>query len=153
MKQMIFGKAAFPKRQNPPKFVCAEPAQMPYEGILADRGLSPLLPTATRSGETPITSPCLRAKQPDTSSRAEYVHILLVNLSEVTLPKATVVGMAEEISPSLVAAINDDAGTADRSSDRSRQGEHTVTDQAKFRKYLHEVLGYLSSKEKEWSQF
>jgi hypothetical protein len=54
---------------------------------------------------------------------------MLVNFSEeeVTLPKATVVGMAEEISPSLVAAINDHVSPADRCSDRSRQGENAVT--------------------------
>jgi hypothetical protein len=45
---------------------------------------------------------------------------MLVNFSEeeVTLLKTTVVGVEEEISPSLVAAINDDASPADRCSDR-----------------------------------
>jgi hypothetical protein len=74
---------------------------------------------------------------------------MLVNFSEdVTFPKATVVGVAEKISPSLVAAINDDASPADRCSDKSPQGENAVTDLAKFRKYLHEVLGHLSSEDK-----
>jgi hypothetical protein len=56
--------------------------------------------------------------------------------------------VAEEISPSLVATINDEAMPADRCSDRSRQGENAVTDPAKFRRYLHDVLGHLSSEEK-----
>jgi hypothetical protein len=74
---------------------------------------------------------------------------MLVNFSEeeVTLSKATVVGVAEEISPSLVAIINDDASPADRCSDRSRQRESAVTDPAKFRRYLHDVLGHLSNEE------
>jgi hypothetical protein len=74
---------------------------------------------------------------------------MLINFSdEVNLPKATVVGMAEGFSPSLVTAINDDTSPADRCSDRSGQVENAVTDPAKFRKYLHEVLGHLSSVEK-----
>jgi hypothetical protein len=74
---------------------------------------------------------------------------MLVNFSEeeVTLHKATVVGVAEEMSPSLVAAINDDAIPADRSNDRSRPGVNAVTDPAKFRQYLQDVLGYLSDEE------
>jgi hypothetical protein len=89
---------------------------MPYDGILAARGLSPLLAIANRSGDNPVTSSCLRAEQSTPCSRAEYVHIKLVNVreEEATLPKATLVGVAEKISTSLVAAINDDASPADR---------------------------------------
>jgi hypothetical protein len=74
-----------------------------------------------------------------------------VNFSEeeVTLPKATVVGVAEEISPSLVAAINDDAIPADRGNDRSRPAVNAVTNPAKFRQYLQGVLGHLSDEERE----
>jgi hypothetical protein len=100
---------------------------MPYEGILAVRGPSPLLSKEARSGNTPNTSPSLSAEQSTTRSRAEYVHIMLVNFSEVTFPKATVVGVAEEISPSLVAAINNDAIPADMSNDRSLPGVNAVT--------------------------
>jgi hypothetical protein len=51
---------------------------------------------------------------------------MLVNFSEeeATLTTATLVGVAEEISTSLVATINDDASPADRCSDRSGQGEN-----------------------------
>jgi hypothetical protein len=68
VKQIIVGKVALLKLQNPPKLVCVEPAQMPYEGILAARVLFPLLAIATMSGYTPVTSPCLRAEQPTTST-------------------------------------------------------------------------------------
>jgi hypothetical protein len=51
--------------------------------------------------------------------------------------------VAAEISPSVVAANSDGASPADR-----WQRENAVTDPAKFRKYLHEVLGHLSSEEK-----
>jgi hypothetical protein len=81
VKQTIVGRVAMPKRQTPPKLVCVEPAQLPYEGILAARGLSPLLSKEARSGTTPNTSPCLSAEQSTTLSRAEYVHIMLVSFS------------------------------------------------------------------------
>jgi hypothetical protein len=40
VKQVVAGKIEFPKRQNIPKLVCVEPAQLPFEGVLAARSVS-----------------------------------------------------------------------------------------------------------------
>jgi len=42
-----------------------------------------------------------------------YVHVMMVNFSheEIQLPKATVLGVAEETSASIVADINDEVKT------------------------------------------
>ena len=47
---------------------------------------------------------------------------MLANFSkeEIVIPKATVVGVAEEISPTLLAAINDDARPADKRNETKR---------------------------------
>ena len=150
VKKMVVGKVKFQTQCVTPKLVCIEPAQMPFEGVLAARGLSHVLPVEDRSGEVRETSRCGRTNQLKNAERAERVHVMVVNFSEeeITLPKATVVGVAEEVSPSLVAAINDDAFTADSSSDRKRRHVNTVTDEAKFREYLRDVLGHLPKHER-----
>ena len=92
------------------ELVCIEPAQILHEGTVAARGLSPILPLERRLGRSRETSRCLRSSQLIDNSRWEYVQVMVVNFSqeEVVIPRATVVGVAEEISPSLVAAINDE---------------------------------------------
>jgi len=75
---------------------------------------------------------------------------MLANFSkeEIVIPKATVVGVAEEISPTLLAAINDDARPADKRNDRTHCDIDGVEDEAKFRDYLREVLGHLPEHER-----
>ena len=43
------------------------------------------------------------------SCHRSYVHVMVVNFSreEIVLPRATVLGIAEEVSPCVVAEIND----------------------------------------------
>jgi len=104
--RMIVGKLALPKRQINSELVCIEPAQMPHECILAARGISPVLPAELRLGRSRETSRCLRSSHLIDNIRREYFHVMVVNFSqeEVVIPRATLVGVAEEISPYLVAA-------------------------------------------------
>jgi len=51
VKKMVMGKIKFLRHQETPNLVCIEPAQMPYEGVLAARGLSPVLQAGDRSRE------------------------------------------------------------------------------------------------------
>jgi len=78
---------------------------------------------------------------------------MLVNFSqeEIVLPRATIVVVAEEVSPCLVAAINDndDSGNSSRSlgGNKTRRPVNTVTG-AKYSKYLDSTLGHLTRKER-----
>jgi len=110
-KQIVVGKVELPKRQLSPELVCVEPAQLPIEGILFARELSRAFTKATkrprqRDKTTPVTS---RVDQLRNTSPSVYVHVMVANFSheEIELPKSTVLGLAEETSASIVAAIND----------------------------------------------
>ena len=76
--------------------------------------------------------------------------MMVVNFSqeEVVIPRATVVGVAEEISPSLVAAINDRKGMSGGNEDEEPQSVNTVADKVKFSTYLQGVLNHLREHEK-----
>jgi hypothetical protein len=77
---------------------------------------------------------------------------MVVNFSqeEITLPKATVLGVAEEISPCVVAAIND--GDSQWSPPCFGSGKErrksAVTKGTNNREYLDGVLGHLTRKER-----
>ena len=112
VKQIVVGKVELPKRQSSPELVCVEPAQLPLEGILVARGLFRAFTKATerprqRETTTPVTS---RVDQLSNTSPSVYVHVMVANFSheEIESPKATVLGLAEETSASIVAAINDE---------------------------------------------
>jgi hypothetical protein len=75
---------------------------------------------------------------------------MLVNFSceEIVLPKATVVGVAEEISASVVATINDSETTTDIPKRGDCKEVHTVGAEKKFKEYLQGVLGHLNRQER-----
>ena len=78
---------------------------------------------------------------------------MLANFSqeEIVMPKATLVGVAEEISSCLVAAINDGDGPGNPPHDKRRKNGrrdiYTVAQEAKFKRYLDSTLGRLSKGE------
>jgi hypothetical protein len=61
--------------------------------------------------------------------------IVTFSQEEITVPKAIVVGVAEETSPSIIAANNDEAPVTKRNK-RTRRNVHTVSDEAKFKANL-----------------
>jgi hypothetical protein len=79
---------------------------------------------------------------------------MLANFSQegIVLPKATVIGVAEEISPSVIAAINDDEGPSNPPHDKRRKNGwrdvYTVAREVKLRRYLDSTLGHLSNRER-----
>ena len=89
VKQMIVGRVELPRRQEAPPLFCVEPAQLPNEGILAARGLSPVLPSADQTAAQPMTLHGTREAQLTNSCRRAYVHVMVVNFSqeEIVLPK------------------------------------------------------------------
>ena len=149
---MIVGRVELPRRQEFPPFVCVEPAHLPNEGVLAARGLSPVLPSANQTAAQSMTSHATREAQLTNSCRRAYVHVMVVNFSqeEIVLPKATVLAVAQEISPCVEAEIN--YGDSHRSSpcfvsDQVRR-KREATMRSKYSEYLDGVLGHLTRKER-----
>jgi hypothetical protein len=56
---------------------------------------------------------------------------------EIQLTKATVLGVAEETSASLVADINDEVKTNSNHRRKTHCGVNTVIDDANYERYLH----------------
>jgi hypothetical protein len=78
-------------------------------------------------------------------SAQAFAHVMIVNFSpeEIALPEATVLGMAEEVSESLVAALNDES-----TGELNKGSQHTKVDPS-FREYLNDKLGHLTREERE----
>jgi hypothetical protein len=148
VKQMVVGRVDFRKLRQRPELVCTEPAQLPFEGVVAARGVSPVLPEPSCSAG--VTSRRVDTGQLRGSGARQYFNVMLVNFSqeEITIPKATVLGVAEEISPNLVAAV--DEKTTEYT---TREGRHsqvnTAKGMAKMRSYIQEALSHLSGNEKQ----
>jgi len=78
-----------------------EQAQVPIEGILPAHGLSQV-------GSGVQTPPSMTSQDDHAAVRARCVHVMVANFSmqELTIPKATLLGVAEEVSESVVDKIN-----------------------------------------------
>jgi hypothetical protein len=73
--------------------------------------------------------------------------VLNFSQEDIVLPITTVLGVAEEISPRVVAAINDSDGN--RTPSLVSGKERRLTDAnmgAKYNEYLEDVLGHLTRK-------
>jgi hypothetical protein len=69
----------------------------------------------------------------------------------IVLPKSTVLGIEEEVSPCVGAAINDDepgSPTGHKQVNDEHQHVNTVARDAKYRQYLDGVLGHLTKQER-----
>jgi hypothetical protein len=77
--------------QNLPPLVVVEPAQIPIEGIFPARALSRVEPSARQS--SPVNSKAAGKVKP----LADCAYVMLTNFSRdtLTVPKATVLGVAE----------------------------------------------------------
>jgi len=93
------------KGLKPPPLICIEPALIPIEGILPARVLSRVV---SRTRET--ISATLSDVYPATRAPSSNAYVMLANFASETLtvPKATVLGLAEEVSEPLVNKVNSD---------------------------------------------
>jgi hypothetical protein len=74
---------------------------------------------------------------------------MVVNFShEQLVLKSTVLGVAEEVSAGMIAAINDQTDTTPSSNHKHREQLYTVEQEEKFQSYIHSVLGHLNPKER-----
>jgi hypothetical protein len=99
-KQSVLGKLQLPKRRSNPQLVCVKSAHLPIEGTLVAHGLAKVLlkvrePPKQQQAVTLSTD----SRQQNSSVSPVYVYVMATNLSHehIVLPKATVLGVAEEI--------------------------------------------------------
>jgi hypothetical protein len=141
-RQIVQGRLEAGKEQNLPTLVCVGPAQIPMQGIFSARVLAPFQPRATQPSN--VTSQDGHGTARARNSCA-YVMVAYFSDEELTLPKATVLGVAEEISESLVDSVN--AGNASGQSQRVKQG-NLNRNKALYQKLLKGKLDYLSEEER-----
>jgi len=127
---MVIGKLDTENRQDLPQLVCVGPAQIPNEWILTARRLSR---TSLETHEPQrVTSQDLHST---TETRDGCVFIMVANFTneQLTISKATVLGVAEEMTDELVNKIN--AGDKTASSLTINQ-PHRKRNEALYRKVL-----------------
>jgi hypothetical protein len=75
---------------------------------------------------------------------------MVVNFSheELVLLKSTVLGVAEEVSPSMIAAINNQTDSNQSSNQEQRKQVYTVEQDERFQSYIHSVLEHLTPKDR-----
>jgi len=102
-REIVLGRLESEKKQSPPPLVCVEPAQIPIEGILPARVLSRVELNTQETSQ--VTS---QNSHTETGVPNHCAYIMLANFSNepLVVPKATVLGITEEISEPLVDSIN-----------------------------------------------
>jgi hypothetical protein len=151
VKQIVVGNLEMPKRRESPELVCVEPAQPPLDGVLAARRLSRTFTKPQQSTRSQCAMTSVEAGDQLTSIQTGSItHVMIVNFSheETELPKATVLGIAEEISAGIVAELNDEVKTNSKHSTKFKCGVNTVIEDANFERYLQDRLGQLTQKER-----
>ena len=101
-RQVVMGRLETEKGQDPPLLVCIEPVQIPIEGIFPARALSRVEHSAGQSVVMTSRHGCEVTGSPNSA----YVMIANFSGEELTLPKSTVIGLAEEVSEPLIDKIN-----------------------------------------------
>jgi len=81
--------------------VVVEPAQIPIAGILPARGLQ----RTDASAQVPSG---MTSRDNDAETRARYAHVMVANFTEekLTIPKATFLGVAEEVGEQEIDSLN-----------------------------------------------
>ena len=74
----------------------------------------------------------------------EYVMVVNFSHEEIEFPKGTVLGVAEESSASIVAAINEEGTSNFRSTKEKHRKVNMVVNDTSFKEYLQDKLGHLS---------
>ena len=138
-RQIVTGIVESGKEQKIPPLVCIAPVQIPIEGTFSARALS-----RVEQPEHVITS---QNDHKPTGRLHSCACVMVANFSDeaLTIPKATVLGIAEGISESLVDKINAKSGTnfiEPVKPPRKRKNETL------YNKLLQGKLDYLTSEEK-----
>ena len=141
-QHVVTAKLDLGKGKESPSLVCVEPAAIPVQGILSARALTKV---GTRERDlTQLTSP---PEQASVDASANSVYVMLSNFSQekLTLPKATVLGVAEEVSEALIDGINIDKPQGTGSPNSPQKG---ARNKALYDKLLGGKLDHLNKNEK-----
>jgi len=141
-RYVVTAKLDLGKGKEIPSLVCVEPAVIPIQGILSARALTKV---GTRECDsTQLTSP---PEQANVDVSANNVYLMLANFSqeELTLPKATVLGLAEEVSKALIDRINIEKPQGTGSPNSPQKG---ARNKALYDKLLGGKLDHLNKNEK-----
>ena len=142
-REIIVGRLDSHRKSNLQPLVCVEPAQIPIEGILSARGLSRVELRSNGSSQVTSRDSCDTVRTPDNRAL-----VMVANFSkeEMIIPKATVLGVAEEIAEELVKKINaENKPKSDLVNDRKRKKRNEFL----YRKLLLGILDRLSEEEKQ----
>ena len=142
-RQIIVGRWDSDRKSNLPPLVCVEPAQIPIEGILPARRLTRVEPRSNGSSQLTSRDSCDTVTTSDTRAL-----VMIANFSreELTIPKATVLSVAEGITEELVDKINaEDKPKSDLVNDRQRMRRNELL----YRKLLLGQLDHLSEEQKQ----
>ena len=140
-RQIVRGRLEADEKQNPHSLVVVEPAHIPIAGILPARGLS----RTDASAQVPsgVTS-----RDNHAETRARYAYVMVANFTEekLTIPKATILRVAEEVVEQEIDRLN--------AVSRADEGQIEIAQTQKrnevlYRKLLQGKLEYLTHKEKQ----
>ena len=141
-QKVVIGKLELEQEQEPPPLVCIEPAHIPIEGVLPARALTRVECSPKKS---PVTS---QADQKTVRSPNTSAYVMLANFSDQTLtvPKSTVLGIAEEASEPLIDRINQ---RKELNSDSPPKPQRKKKNEALYHKLLNGKLDHLSQEDRE----
>jgi len=127
----VTGRLEGKKGQSFPSLVCVEHAHIPIHRILPARVITRVGLSITQSEHN---------KAPIPHSRT---HVMLANFgdSPITIPKSTVLGIAEQVSETLVDRIND--------SRRCKETGKIIKNEALYHKLLGGKLDHLPSEDRK----
>ena len=140
-RQIVTGKLESEKGQSLPSLVCIEPAEIPIEGVFAASALTRVEQNACQAVQ--LTS----RPSAEVTRLRNNTYVMVANFSnqELTLPKATVLGVAEEASEPLIDKIN---SRRESSANMSTKPPSERSNIALYDKLLRDKLNHLTQDER-----
>ena len=141
--QVVISNLELAQKQGPPPLVCIEPAHIPVEGVLPARALTRVECSPNKTSLMTSRADHKADRSPNTST-----YVMLANFSDQTLtvPKSTVLGIAEDASEPLIDRINQ---RKELNSDSPLRPQRKKKNEALYRKLLNEKLDHLSQEDRE----
>jgi hypothetical protein len=140
-RQIVLGKLDANKGENRPSVVCVEPAMVPIHGIHPARVLTRVQARPSRQLPSPQGRIVCEAAR-------NCACVMVTNFSDeaLTVPKATVLGVAEEMSESVVDKINTVSQSNVNTPDETSKG---VRNRELYQKLLKRKLEHLPQNERQ----
>jgi len=146
-QQVVIGKLELQQEQEPPHLVCIEPAHILIEEVLPARAITRIECSPSKTSLMPSQADHKAARSPNTSA-----YVMLANVSDQTLtvPKSTVLGIAEEAPEPLIDRINQ---RKELNSDSPLRPQRKKKNEALYRKLLNGKLNHLSQEDNVLSRY